>query len=187
MTRHPDQALLALYAGGELGFLEKWSTSLHVAACVACREEVELFRSARAEVRRQAAELPPDLNWGRLSGEMKANIRLGLAAGECVARVPARPLGWHPAMVLAAVLMVLLSGWWLHLPAPSAPERASVEGIRLESSSSGISLEEGRGAITLMNAGSNPVLVTVSTAGAVRARYVDEDTGEVTINNVYAQ
>ena len=50
-----------------------------------------------------AAELPADLNWNRLAQEMTGNIRVGLAAGECIAGFekgirPGRPrFFWHTA------------------------------------------------------------------------------------------
>jgi hypothetical protein len=41
--------------------------------------------------------------------------------------------------------------------------------------------------LSLMHGGSDAVTLTVSLQGAVRARWVDADTGNVTINNVYVQ
>ena len=42
-------------------------------------------------------------------------------------------------------------------------------------------------ALTLLHESSEPVLVTASVDGAMSAHYVDDETGMVTINNVYVQ
>jgi len=77
--KHPTQATLALHAGGDLGPVARWRTERHIARCERCREEFAAF----AEMRDIAADLGeiPEVPWSRLAAEMKANIRLGLAAG----------------------------------------------------------------------------------------------------------
>ena len=81
---HPNEIQLSLYAGGDLSLLERIRTSLHVRGCERCRAEVAALESRREELRRAADEMPADLNWERLAAEMTGNIRVGLAAGECV-------------------------------------------------------------------------------------------------------
>jgi hypothetical protein len=65
--------------------------------------------------------MPAEVNWNRLAAEMRGNIRVGLAAGECVG--PAEPeqtrLGWRIAATLAPITLVLLIGWWLQPSRPS--------------------------------------------------------------------
>ena len=51
----------------------------------------------------------------------------------------------------------------------------------------GLVLKQNGAAMTLMNPGRVPSFVTATTRGEVRARYVDADTAQVTITNVYAQ
>ena len=51
----------------------------------------------------------------------------------------------------------------------------------------GIELKQEGRALTLMHPSSEPVLVSVSVQGSMTARFVDEETGMVTINNVYLQ
>ena len=80
--KHPDEATLALHAGGDLGLIARWRTNRHLSRCERCREEVAAFQGLR-EVLPDLAEMP-EVPWNRLAAEMKANIRLGLAAGECV-------------------------------------------------------------------------------------------------------
>jgi hypothetical protein len=178
-----------LYAGGDLGMFDNWRVRGHVRGCPQCNAEVEAFRSAGHALRGEAHELPREVNWNRLAAEMKANIRVGLAAGQCVGPDPqaVQPAGWRVAVVLASMALVMVSGWWLQLPKPPAAELAHAQGIVLDSTESGVRLQEGEGALTLMNPGSNSVMVSVSMEGSLRARYVDSETGQVTINNVYAQ
>ena len=60
-------------------------------------------------------EMARNVNWARLSEEMTGNIRVGFAAGECIAgfekdlRPGNRRLLWHAALVLAGVLFVALA------------------------------------------------------------------------------
>ena len=46
---------------------------------------------------------------------------------------------------------------------------------------------ENGSALAIMNPGSAIPTVLVNTGGSLRARYVDSDTGQVTITHVYAQ
>lgn len=82
--KHPNEADLALFAGHDLNFVSEWRIGRHVARCEQCRETADAFGSLRSDVA-VLRELPADITWNRLASEMKANIRLGLAAGECVA------------------------------------------------------------------------------------------------------
>ena len=186
---HPGAADLALLAGGELPFWRRWRWKRHVKQCPDCRLELEAFRREREMVRRTRAELPPDLDWGPLAADMKANIRLAVAAGECVAPAGARarPLGWRVAAALVSLALIMISGWWLHVPRPPLVARDTVEGAVLEATSEGIELRTQDRVFTLIHASSEPVLVSVNVEGAMEARYIDDETGMVTINNVYAQ
>src|SRR5229473_3836185 len=82
MSKHPSEATLALFTGGELGRLARWRVGHHLEACDDCRRQVAGFSELREEV--QVAGEVPELDWNGLAAEMKANIRLGLEAGECV-------------------------------------------------------------------------------------------------------
>ena len=71
----------------------------------------------------------PEISWNRLAAEMKANIRLGLAAGECV-RTGQAPLRETPlftraraVVAFASVVVLLVAGLVLQHP---APERAEI-------------------------------------------------------------
>jgi hypothetical protein len=142
----------------------------------------------------------PEVPWNRLSAEMKANIRLGLAAGECV-RVNEVPLrkslfsGARAAVALASVAALVVTGLLLEHPVPPRQNfnrgglyPLSVEGIVVESTKDGIVVGHGREAIELRHpANAKSVTYSVDAQGAMRARYVDPTTGNVTVNNVYVQ
>lgn len=187
---HPDGKQLALFAGGEMNFVERWWTERHIRRCSACSAAVDGFLHARNQLRMAAEDLPAHIRWDRLAAEMTGNIRVGLAAGECVAPVGSRSerLGWRPAAVLAAMSLLVLTAWWINIPyAPHAPpEKAQIGGAVLQETSAGIQLQENGSALTLIHAGgarTKPLFV--SSPGSLRSRYVDSETGQVTINHVY--
>lgn len=189
--KHPGEQDLALYAGGELPLRRRCELFWHLRACQPCRSEVESFRSLRSELREGANALPPGLNWSRLAEEMKANIRVGLAAGECVgpAEAPQRISPWRVAALAAPLVLLLLAGIWLEharVKAPAGPP-AWVEGTVLETASGGIELRQGDRILSLRHPDAGNVTYTGSAQGSLRARYVDAETGQVTIQNVYAE
>ncbi len=186
---HPGESVLALYAGGELDLLRRWSVGRHVARCARCRAEVTAFELARQGMADSAGEMPSEVNWNRLAAEMKANIHVGLAAGECVGPVgvpPAR-FAWRAAATLVPVTLVLLVGWWLLPSRPAGPGAAEPEGIVLEATADGIELREHGNVFALQHPAGGDVTYTVNAQGSLRSRYVDSETMQVTINNVYAQ
>jgi anti-sigma factor RsiW len=192
---HPDQATLALHAGGDLGPIARWRTNRHIAHCERCREEVASFAGI-TEILPELAEMP-EVPWSGLSAEMKANIRLGLEAGECVrpGEVPLRSSlfsGARAAVALASVAALLVTGLMLEHPA-ARPNFARFEsrlfesGIVLESTKDGIEVGQGRQALQLRHAGASGVTYTVGAQGSIGARYLDPKTGYVTINKVYVE
>ena len=210
--RHPDEARLALYAGGDLGFFDRVLVRGHLRSCAQCRSAVEGYLHAGKALRAECAELPEGLDWDRLAAEMTGNIRVGLAAGECVAEshVRERRVLWKPALALLGVSVVMVSAWWLNFPEPqrenlsrgvqkiwkpgvrtAAAVATADTGVYLEVDRAGIQFRENGSAMTLKRPSSVsdtvPVVVTVNTQGSMRARYIDADTGQVTINNVIAQ
>ena len=182
---HPSETSLALHAGGDLVVWARWRISRHAVLCEGCRTRIEAFRSAREQLRDDLAELPPELNWGRLAGEMKANIRLGLIAGAIVEPDVATPqrLGWRAAAGLALAASMVLTGWFLNIPRPGQ----SHPGVVLEATEAGLELRENGRTLTMLQPASATVTYTVNAERSMRARYVDSDTGQVTITNVYAQ
>src|SRR3954463_6566105 len=103
---HPSETQLALFAGGDLDLLDRWRVSRHVHNCRGCSVVVESFRESAQDLQADAMEMPAGVNWSRLSAEMTGNIRVGLAAGECVASVHRNDrLGWKMAGVLAGMTL----------------------------------------------------------------------------------
>jgi hypothetical protein len=183
--KHPNQAVLALHAGGDLGPVARWKTERHLAKCGHCRREVAAFSGIR-EIVPELAEIP-EIPWNRLAAEMKANIRLGLAAGECV-RASGRPVresplfnGGRAVVAFASVVALLAAGLVLQRPAPTE------YGVVVQSTVNGIQVREGGQALRLMHAGARDVMYSVNAQGSMRARYVDPETGYVTINSVNAE
>ena len=186
MTKHPSEAVLALFAGGDLGSLRRWRVERHVATCAECRQEVSEFSELRAAV--PAMMEPPEISWTKLAVEMKANIRLGLEAGECVSagQSDGRGIFSVRAFAVCGSLALLLAAFLLEGPTPRIEPIKASEAAFLESSGSGIQSKAGDQSIMLLNAGARDVDYLAS-GNAMRARYVDTETGYVTINNVYAQ
>ena len=207
MSRHVPESGLALYVSGDLGWWSRAAARMHMNGCESCRKRMEAYRADRQRLRESAAEMPEDVDWDRLAAEMTANIRVGLAAGECVApraRKPA-PLGWRPAAVMAGASVLLAGAWWLNTPpmqtqalgramraiwqGRGAMPRIGMDerGPVVSASSSGIELRENGSALGVSQGTARPVAVSVSMQGSASARYVDADTGQVTITSVYVQ
>ena len=186
--KHPNEATLALHAGGDLGVFARWRTERHLARCAVCRDELAAFAAA-LEIAPELREIP-EIPWQRLSAEMRANIRLGLAAGECVRpnETPLRESRWftgaRAAVAFASMIALVVTGLVLERPAPRHP--AGDNGSVVETTAEGIQVSEGGQAIGLLHSGARNVTYTVSAGGEMRARYVDPETGYVTINNVDA-
>ena len=192
MSGHPSEADLALLAGGDCGWIERLRLNNHVSHCGDCQDAMASFAEIRSSLHEMALPVAAvdEAKWERLAGEMRANIRLGLAAGECVAagRVESAPKQWFPrfAYGAAGVVVLLGAGMFLRglLPHPEIPiARAAV----VESTAKGIQVRTTAGTMTLLNQSDAEPDRTITSQGAVRARYVDGNTGTVTITSVYAE
>jgi hypothetical protein len=191
---HPKDADLALYAGKDLGLWPRFRIARHLRGCEQCSRSVEELRGLREWMGGQEAELPAEVDWRGLAAEMRANIRLGLAAGRCVALAdaqPARPHWLRPALALPVLLVVVATflAESLHPPlkpvAALEPPRAPVAEVVLQSSSTQTGVEQGGHGFALLHPRGQNVMSSVR-GEAVRVRYVDSDTGQVTISYVYA-
>ncbi len=220
---HISESDLALFISGDTGMWTYVKINVHVATCDACRMRIDAYRHSRIRLKHAAAEMPDGTDWDRLAAEMTANIRVGLAAGECVAprRSKLDSLGWKsPAAgwrtiaawsaVAAGVAMVLSAAWALNLPSSDGDSLARAmhslfqgngsrstsargnplleeRGSLVEASASGVELRENGVAVSIPRAASQPVAITVSAPGSASARYVDDETGQMTISSVYVQ
>jgi len=211
--KHPSVVQLALLAGGDLAAWERWRVRHHLSRCAECKNELEALRTASQQVREVAAELPKDLNWNRLAQEMTGNIRVGLAAGEAIARfdkpaVHKRPrLAWNAGTALAGATMLFVFSFWASVPRPQAEhvlqalKRIATQGMGnalqrpgiaqeeavLEASSSGIQVKENGRTMSLMHphSDSDSATVSVNMQGSAGVRFIDADSGQVTTNKVY--
>jgi hypothetical protein len=149
--------------------------------------------------------LPP--NWDSLAEEMAANIRLGIEAAACVREpafkalpqtVPVVRQGWYwkPALGIAASMAVLVVAFMSSQSEVfSRVWSAAIHGVRetpaviVESSARGVEVRRGsRSTMRLQVGNSRPEQVSVNLVeGSVRAQYVDDDSLQVTVTNVYAQ
>jgi len=202
MMRHVIETDLALCVAGDLPFWRSALVNLHVRRCDECRDLLEALRADRQELRRSVDDMPANVDWDQLAAEMTANIRVGLAAGECVTprerRVPT--ISWRPAAIAAGLVMLMAGAWWLNIPRTDTEaigralrnmatgrrvpqeERGPVVGA----SSSGVEVLENGGRMGIEQSGLHPVMYSVSTQGSASARYIDE-AGQVTITAAYVQ
>jgi hypothetical protein len=195
---HPNESDLALYAGNDLGRIARLRVDWHLRTCGKCQQEVTDFSFLRAETLRSAPE--PNVNWDRLAAEMKANIRLGLEAGKCIAPVQLRRQGHSPwawaALATTALIVVAAGGEvWINHPwslgmSPSAGKTdlagmPPLEDAVLEVKDNGIQMRDGESVVSeLRNNNRGEVVYSVNAQGGVGASYVDSKTGMVTVNNI---
>jgi hypothetical protein len=206
---HPTEIQLALFAGGDLGLWDRWQVGRHVSGCSGCQSEVTALRAASEQVREAVPDLPKDLNWNRLAEEMTGNIRVGLAAGEAIARfdrpmagVRPKRLGWNAVLVIACATVVFVTAFWTSLPREQAQHLSAAlqkifsgqtgrhaavtqDDVMLEASSSSIQVKENGRTMMLTHPRSDGVTVSINMRGSAGVRYVDADTGQVTTNKVY--
>lgn len=205
MSRHVIETDLALYAAGDLPVCRSALVNLHVRRCEECRDLLEALRADRKELRRSADDMPANVDWDQLAAEMTANIRVGLAAGECVTPRERKvaPISWRPAAIVAGLVMLMAGAWWLNIPRTDTEaigrairniatgertnSRPEERGPVVGASSLGVEVLENGGRMGIEQSGLQPVMYSVSTQGSASARYVDQDTGQVTITAVYDQ
>jgi hypothetical protein len=188
---HPSASELALFSGGDLSLAERWRVRLHVRSCDRCRAEAEAFAIASADLIEDAANLPAGLKWDRLAAEMTANIHVGLEAAQCV--TPARRGGFHPvwraAALVTAMSLIVVTAWFLNpVPPPVRHAMRGAPGIELRNTATGLELNENGAALVILHGRGvqmqRPIIS--SHPGALRARVVDGETGQITINHVYS-
>jgi hypothetical protein len=193
--KHPSIETLALFAGGELPFLQKWSTGRHVHGCESCQSEVRAFHEASRAAAHETEIMPDGVHWESMAADMRANIHLGLEASEAISAYkpvapPSMPsFSWHTVALGGAVACVAMFLYWnaaLRKQEQLAAMRAPAP-IVVNASKEGVEISDGARGLSLTNPESSQsgVLVTVSTSGAAATRYVDQDSGQITVNNVY--
>lgn len=176
----------ALLAGNDAGLLPRLKAAL--ASRISPRQERadDGFGRILDELPR-FRELPEYFAWDDLAAEMKANILVGLEAGEVVRSRPvAAPLGWKTAVTFAGIAFLIVSGYWLglsgHLLRSEKPQTAI-----LEAHPGGLELQTRETALTVIYSRESGQQVLSGGLGGIRADYVDEETGQLTVAHVYAE
>jgi hypothetical protein len=195
--KHPAIDQLALYAGGDMPLFSRHLLRWHLRGCAECAREVEWFRNASREATREALTMPDGVSWDRLAAEMRANIHLGLEAAEAISAYPSPMVeprspafSWRLTALAAVMVAVLAGGYWFNalkrserMAALRGPEpvvvKVSEGAVGLVRGGRGIELQAPQQGIR------SGIVMSVSTDGAAAASYVDEETGQVTVNHVY--
>ncbi len=195
--KHPSVENLALYSGGELAWWPRWVLGRHVNNCGQCRKEVALFKDAAAAVRVETDEMPAGVQWDSLAAEMGANVRLALSASDAISAYPAieetgpaQGMSWRMVALTTGFVVLLSIGYWLS--ALKKSEQLAMRGpepVVVEASERGVGMSDGSKGMELQGpkASYRAAVVTVSTLGSAGAQYVDEETGQITVNNVYVE
>src|ERR1700685_388189 len=199
---HPRLETLALYSTGDLPWRLRWRTGSHIKRCGDCEQQVLLFRSATAELRREAERqtltgFEAIADWTRLEREMLGNVAVGVAAAQCIDKVGRTRALVSRGAFAAALVALFIAGWATHIPREQTAhltaslrnliglERPQLPGTVLQPTPDGIAVRAQGATLTIMHP--RTAVVSLSGASAVEARYVDEETGQVTITNVYGQ
>ena len=86
-------------------------------------------------------------------------------------------------VAMAAIVLVALMGWYLSF---SRAERINNPAVLLEARAGGIEWKQGQTTMTMMQRGDEKAsFTTVDMKGSASSRYVDAETGQVAITNVY--
>jgi hypothetical protein len=199
---HPGAETLALYSRGDLPFFIRLRIRQHVSHCLECESEISLFVAARAELNRESSDqtltgFEAIADWRSLEREMVGNIAVGVAAARCIDKVGRRHIWLGRISVSTAAIALLIVGWMTHIPNRDTRQlettirrivgldRPVITGTVVQSTPDGISVRTQQATLTILHPAS--AVISVSGNSAMAARYVDEDTGQVTITNVYGQ
>ena len=128
---------------------------------------------------------------------MMGNIRVGVAASRCIENVGrSRRMGLRFAWG-AGMVALFMAGWVARVPSEDTQrivtalrravglEQTQFAGTVLRSTPDGISVKMRGATLTILHPPS--AVVSMSGPESVTARYVDDDSGQVTITNVYGQ
>jgi len=172
-----------MLAGGDCSFTRAFLLNRHVRQCPDCSAEVDEFSALRAET---ADFMPPAVNWECLAREMRANIRLGLEAGECVRCSVSAPKRRTSRIVIAFASLITLIGTGVFYSRHQNRTEPRGSVAVLNSTPDGVEVRSGLNSLELLNRKASIADQTVGAQGQIGVRYID-DTGSVTINNVYLQ
>jgi hypothetical protein len=199
---HPSAPVLALFMSGDLPWKEMWRLRRHINRCEQCESQVAEYRAAKGELKREAESqtltaFEAIADWSMLEREMLGNIAVGVAAARCVDRVRRGRSVLIKSAITAGLTILFVAGWITHIPREQTAhmvaslrqmigwDRPQMTGTQLKTTPQGIAVRAQGATLTIMHPPSAVVLV--SGPSSMSARYVDEDSGQVTITKVYAQ
>ena len=197
--KHLTDSEIALASHGDLPLVAQLRAHAHSLVCASCRQRMEVLRADRARVATavESFEHPRAMNWNELEGEMFANIRLGLDVSEIYP--DARPqqdesprFSWRAVAAVAAMTVTVMTGWFLAGPGaqkftPSAVAQVRSGALVLRGDENGIGVENRGVGMILRNVSSPSTRFEVSLEGSVRSSAVDQDSGQVTVSQVYVE
>ncbi len=198
---HPGAALLALFSSDDLPWRDIWRLRRHVTHCDECEHKIAEYRAAKVELRREAqtetlTAFEAITDWSVLEREMLGNIAVGVAAARAIHRTGHAPL-LTKAAISAGLVLLFAAGWLTHIPGEQTARLFSLvrqmvtsnhrqlSGTLLKTTPDGIAVRAQGATLTIIHPAS--AIIAVAGPESVSARYVDQDTGEVTITRVYAQ
>ena len=205
MTTHPSAEMLALYGSADLPLLERWKLRRHLSLCDTCERQHSLFRASTTELKRLGATetltgFEAIADWARLEREMAGNIVVGVAASRCIEKKRSSRSVLLKFGAAAAMLILFVLGWATHIPSEQSVRlydtlhgaftgRSNREnqGPILRSLPDGIIVGSPETSLTILHPPNANAVVSVSGTAGVEARYVDPETGQVTITDVYSQ
>ncbi len=201
-ANHPQPELLALYTRGDMPAIARFRLKKHLHECAECEANVERFAASITELKREASAqtltaYEAIADWNSLEREMLGNIVVGVAAARCIEKV-GRKRSWFPKVAFTACLSALfVAGWITHIPSSQTSRVVSSIlgfaglhapshlGNTVHTTANGIAVRADGVTLTILHPPS--AVVSMSGASSVEARYIDEDTGQLTITNVYGQ
>ena len=199
---HPSSQALALFAGSDLPWTTRVKIGHHVWHCAQCEEQVSALRDARRQLQHEAATstltgFEAIVDWQRFEREMLGNIVVGVAAARCIDKGTHHPLFWRGALVSTGLALLFVAGWFTHIPREQNEHLVSslrrvfglsdapVMSTIVQTTPDGIAVRAQGATLTLRHP--TYAVNAVSGSSAITSRYVDADTGQVTITKVYAQ
>ena len=206
MPLHPAVETLALYSAGDLPLFTRLRLRQHVARCEDCEQQVLLFRSAIGEMKREAGAqtltgFEAIAHWPELEREMMGNIAVGLDAALCIENVGRKRAFFYRFAMAAGLAVLFAAGWMTHIPREETNrllaslrgaaggvmgmEKPRYMGTVLRSTPGEIAVRTQGATLTMPHPAS--AVISLSGRSGVSARYIDEETGQVTITKVYGQ
>lgn len=202
MIHHPSSEVLALFASADLPWIDRLKVARHVSGCESCDRELALARASMVELKHQARTetltgFEAVADWSRLEREMEGNIIVGLAAARCIGKDPRTPGILRKLGYASALGVLFMLAWVTHVPPVQSSRIVGVirsafagyhrqseyHGPILRTQPGGIMVGSQDGSLTIFHPAS--AVVSMSGTSSVEARYIDDETGQVTITDVY--